>query len=66
MSQLESNDQLPGAPFESRRLQDGSVLWIIPIAARGKTPACRLVVRCDEGGQMCAALADARTPSTDS
>jgi hypothetical protein len=61
MSRLESNDQLPGAPFESRRLQDGSVLWIIPIAARGKTPAARFVVRCDGDGKMYAALADART-----
>ena len=31
MSRLESNDHLPGAPIDSRRLQDGSVLWIIAI-----------------------------------
>jgi hypothetical protein len=58
MSRLESNDQLPGAPLESRRLQDGSVLWIIAIAPRGRTPAARFVVRCDADGRIYAALAD--------
>ena len=66
MSRLESNDYLPGAPIESRRRQDGSVLWIIPIAAGGKMPAARLVVRCDDDGHMCAALTDARNSSADS
>ena len=66
MSRLEYNDHLPGAPIESRRLQDGSVLWIIPIAARGKSPAARLVVRCDGEGQMRAALTDVANASTDS
>ena len=63
MSRLESNDQLPGAPFESRRLQDGSVLWIIPIPARGKMPATRLVVRSDGDGKIYAALADPGNPT---
>jgi hypothetical protein len=65
MSRLESNDHLPGAPIESRRLQDGSVLWIIAIGARGRTPAARLVIRSDGEGQMCAALTDLRDAPPD-
>jgi hypothetical protein len=55
-----SSDHAPGAPLETRRLQDGTTLLVIPISAVGKMPAARLVVRYEPEGRMFAAISDSR------
>ena len=65
MPPRKSSDHAPGAPLETRRLQDGTSLLIIPITAAGRIPAARLVVRCEPDGRMFAAISGPRSSSDD-
>jgi hypothetical protein len=58
MSRLDPTDHLPGAPIETRRLPGGAVVLIMRIAGNSQMPAVHLVMRCEQDGQMFAAISD--------
>jgi hypothetical protein len=62
MSRLDPNDQVPGAPADSRRMSNGTVLLIMPITDIGGASAPRLVLRCEPDGRIFAAISDPPRP----
>ena len=66
MPPRKSSDHAPGAPLETRRLQDGTTLLIIPISAVGRMPAARLIVRYEPEGRMFAAISDSHSAADES
>jgi hypothetical protein len=61
MSRLRLDDRAPGAKIEAFCLPTGGTFHIMRIASSAADVAPRLFIRCDENGEVFAAMAKAGT-----
>jgi hypothetical protein len=61
MSRLRLNDRTPGAKIETFCLPTGSMFFIMRIASPSADVGPRLFLRCDENGDVFAAMSKAGT-----